>query len=96
MDDPIQSSIQYLIETGWTEDQAKNLIKAINDPSAERLWEIAPKWIEHCGESKFYVAGMLDSVAMGLVSVSMNEEGEWIFALNDKGLGVGKTLQGGM
>lgn len=93
MENPIQSSIEYLIESGWTEEEAKNLLRAIHDKSADRLAEIAPKWVQHCGETKFYVVGMLDSIAMGLVNVSMNEDGEWMFALNDTGRSVGQQLK---
>ena len=96
MDDPIKSSIKYLIDSGWTEDQAKNLIRAVKDEDPDRLWEIAPEWIQHCGEKKFYVHGMLESVAMGLITVTKGDDGEWYFALNDEGKNVGKQLQEGM
>ena len=94
MNDPIKDSIKYLIDCGWTENQAKNLIRAIkSDKSGEHLWEIAPKWIEHCGERMVYIKGVLESVAMGLVDVHMNDEGEWTFSLNDTGLNVTQQLQ---
>lgn len=94
MDDPIKQSVAYLVECGWSEDQAKNLIRAVkSDRSAEHLWEIAPKWIEHCGERMSYVKGVLESVAMGLVDVHIDEDGEWLFSLNDTGLGVGQQLK---
>lgn len=89
---PIEASIEYLVDCGWTEDQAKNLIRAIHDKSGERLWEMAPKWIEHCGECMKYVNGMLGTVALGLVKVSRGEEGDWLFSLNDKGLEVGEQM----
>jgi hypothetical protein len=94
MNDPIKESIKYLVECGWSEDQAKNLIRAVkSDQSAEHLWEVAPQWIEHCGERMRYVSGVLESVAMGLVDVRIDENGEWLFSLNDTGLDVGKQLQ---
>lgn len=96
MDDPIKSSIKYLVDSGWTEDQAKNLIRAVRDKDAKRLWEIAPLWIQHCGENKFYVHGMLESVAMGLITVTKGEDDEWCFSLNDEGKSVGQQLQEGM
>ena len=96
MDDPIKSSIKYLVDSGWTEDQAKNLIRAVKDENPDRLWEIAPEWIQHCGEKKFYVHGMLESVAMGLITVTKGEDGEWYFALNDEGKNVGQQLQEGI
>lgn len=89
---PIEASIEYLVDCGWTEDQAENLIRAIHDKSGERLWEMAPKWIEHCGECMKYVNGMLGTVALGLVKVSRGEEGDWLFSLNDKGLEVGEQM----
>lgn len=94
MDDPIKQSVAYLVECGWSEDQAKNLIRAVkSDKSAEHLWEIAPQWIEHCGERMHYVKGVLESVAMGLVDVRIDENGEWEFSLNDHGVEVGKKLK---
>lgn len=91
-ENPITKSIDYLVECGWQTDQARNLIRAVNDASAERLWEIAPQWIEHCGECMKYVNGLLGTVAMGIVKVNQNNEGEWLFALNKKGLEVGKQM----
>jgi hypothetical protein len=90
---PIQESIKYLIECGWSEDQAKNLMKAIHDKSGERLWEVAPLWIQHCGECKQYVDGLLGTVALGLVKVSRNEDDAgWNFGLNETGLKVGEQM----
>lgn len=91
-ENPIEASIEYLVDCGWTEDQAKNLIRAIHDKSGERLWEMAPKWIEHCGECMKYVNGMLGTVALGLVKVSRGEDNDWLFSLNDKGLEVGEQM----
>ena len=89
---PIEASIEYLVDCGWTEDQAENLIRPIHDKSGERLWEMAPKWIEHCGECMKYVNGMLGTVALGLVKVSRGEDNDWLFSLNDKGLQVGEQM----
>lgn len=91
-ENPIAASVEYLTECGWKEDEAKNLIRALYDKSGERLWKVAPDWIEHCGESMKYVKGMLGTVATGLVKVSRGEDGEWLFALNEKGLEVGKMM----
>lgn len=91
-DNPIEASIAYLVDCGWNEDQAENLLRAIHDKSGERLWEVAPLWIEHCGECMKYVNGMLGTVALGLVKVSRSDEGEWMFSLNDKGLEVGAQM----
>ena len=48
----------------------------------EQLWEIAPKWIEHCGEAKRYMTAILELVAMGLLTVTANDEGEWMMSLS--------------
>ena len=91
-DNPITESIDYLVECGWTKDQAINLLKAIHSHiTDEHLWEIAPRWIEHCGECKKYVDGLLGTVATGLVNVTENENG-WLFSLNEKGMKVGKQM----
>lgn len=94
-ENPIQQSIEYLVECGWTEAEAKHLLRAIHDKSGERLWEVAPLWIEHCGQCKKYVDSMLGTVALGLVKVSRSEEEPtWLFSLNDEGFNVGKEMFG--
>ena len=94
-ENPIQKSVEYLVDCGWTEAQAKHLIRAIHDKSGERLWEMAPLWIEHCGQCKKYVDSMLGTVALGLVKVSRSEEEPtWLFSLNDEGLKVGEAMFG--
>lgn len=93
MSNPIEQSIEYLVECGWERGQAVNLVAAIRDESGERLWKAAPQWIEHCADSKRYVDEMLCSVALGLIEVELGEDNEtWFFKLNEKGLGVGKKL----
>lgn len=92
-ENPIKSSINYLIDCGWTKEQATNLVKAIHDESPERLWEVAPEWVEHCGECMKYVNGMLGTVALGLVNVRKGKEG-WLMGLNEKGMEVGKQMEG--
>jgi len=91
MSNPIAESIDYLVECGWEREQAVNLVAAIQDESAERLWEIAPLWLDHCGESMKYI-NLMGSVATGLITVTQSKDGEWLFKLNDKGMGVGKKL----
>ena len=91
-ENPITQSIAWLVECGWDKEQATNLAAAIKADSPEMLWEVAPLWLEHCGESMKYVHAMLGSVAMGLIEVTQGADGEWLFKLNDKGMGVGKQL----
>jgi hypothetical protein len=91
MSNPIEQSIDYLVECGWDREQAVNLVAAIRDESGERLWQIAPKWIEHCGERMKYM-NLLGTVATGLVSVSVGADGKWLFSLNEKGMAEGKKL----
>lgn len=90
---PITGSIDYLVECGWTREQATNLCRAIkSEQSPEHLWQIAPKWIEHCGESMQYVQNMLGVVALGLVNVMQGENGEWLFSLNEAGIKHGESM----
>jgi len=91
-EDPIKQSIDWLIKCGWEKKEAINLAAAITANTPEKLWEIGPLWLEHCGESMRYVNDVLGSVAMGLINVTRGEDGAWMFALNDKGMGVGKKL----
>jgi hypothetical protein len=94
-ENPITKSIDWLVECGWDRKQATNLASAITADTSEKLWEVAPKWLEHCGESMKYVNDMLGSVAMGLINVTQGADGEWLFALNDEGMGVAKRLDEG-
>ena len=90
---PITESLKYLVDSGWTELEARHLMRAINDKDGKRLFfEVAPKWVAHCGERMSYVKNMLGLVAQGLVSVSLAEDGEWMFALNEKGIEAGKEM----
>jgi len=91
-ENPITQSIDWLVECGWDRKQATNLAGAIKADTPEKLWEVAPLWLEHCGDSMKYVNDMLGSVAMGLIEVTQGEDGEWLFKLNDAGMGVGKQL----
>lgn len=92
-ENPITASIDYLVECGWTKDEATNLCRSVTSKvSGEHLWEIAPLWIQHCGECKRYVDGLLKTVATGLVTVTQGDEKEWLFSLNDKGMEVGKQM----
>jgi hypothetical protein len=92
MENPITESITYLVDCGWSKDEAVNLVRAIHSKDPEKLWEAAPLWIEHCGECMKYVKMMLGTVATGLVSVSRADDGEWHFSLTDKGLAIGKQM----
>lgn len=90
---PIEQAIDHLVKSGWTKDEAKNLLGAIHDKDGKRLFhEVAPKWVDHCADSMNYVKNMLGVVATGLVSVSLHEDGEWRFQLNDKGIEAGKQM----
>jgi len=93
-EDPIKQSIDWLVKCGWDRKQATNLAGAIKADTPEKLWEVAPLWLEHCGESMRYVNDVLGSVALGLINVTQGEDGAWLFALNDKGMDVGKQLHG--
>lgn len=83
---PIEASKRWLVECGYTEREAVNLIRAIKDEDPERLWDLAPKWFQHVGDHKRYQTLLLDLVAQGVLTVTANESGEWMFRLNDSGL----------
>jgi hypothetical protein len=90
---PIEQAIAHLVSAGWTEDEAKNLLRAIKDTDGARLFhEVAPKWVDHCYDSMSYVKNMLGVVAMGLVSVTLHEDGEFRFKLNNNGIEAGKQM----
>ena len=91
-ENPIEASKEWLIECGYTEAEAKNLLRALRHENPEKLWEIAPKWIEHVGEHKKYQVGLIDLVAQGLISVTAGEQGEWLFELNENGLEAGRQM----
>lgn len=90
---PIEQVIDHLVKAGWTKTEAKHLLRAITDKDGERLFhEVAPKWVEHCFDSMNYVKNMLGVVAMGLVTVTLHDDGEFYFKLNDNGIEAGKQM----
>ncbi len=95
MNNPIEESRAWLVECGYSETEAENLLRAIKADSPEKLWEIAPKWIEHVGEHKRYQTQLLDLVAQGVIEVTCGEGGEWLFSLNAAGLALGEQMFGG-
>ena len=93
-ENPISQSISMLKEAGWTEEEATCLLRAIkSDKSGEHLFfEAAPKWVHHCCETKNYVTNILGVVAMGLVTVKLGDDGEWLFSLNKEGIKAGELM----
>ena len=89
---PITQSIDWLVECGWSKAQATNLAGAIKADTPEKLWEVAPLWLEFFFFKQKTAYEMLGSVAMGLIEVTQGEDGEWLFKLNDNGMGIGKQL----
>ena len=93
-ENPILQSIAMLKEAGWTEEEATCLLRAIkSEKSGEHLFfEVAPKWVQHCCETKNYVTNMLGVVAMGLVTVTLGDDGEWLFSLSEDGIKAGEMM----
>lgn len=91
-ENPIDASIDYLIESGWTKDEAKKLLGALFSNDAQDLWEFAPDWIELVGEAKRQMA-LFEVVARGLANVT-RRDGEWVYAISEAGRKVGKQLFG--
>lgn len=81
-EDPIKASIAYLEETGWTKEQAKNLLSSLTADTAEGLWELAPQWVEYCGNAKKILA-LLESVALGPLVRVGHDGTDWTYALRD-------------
>jgi hypothetical protein len=94
-ENPIEASKGWLVDCGYSKKEAENLLRAIYHDDPEKLWELAPKWIEYVGEHKRYQIQLLDLVATGLMRVTARDDGEWLFSLNDKGLEVGRQMFGG-
>lgn len=93
---PIKESLAYLEECGWSATEARNLLRAIHDSDGERLWAMAPRWIEEVGEAKRRL-GLYEIVASGLATVRRaDDDSDWLYALNDRGLAVGAQLSEGV
>jgi hypothetical protein len=91
---PIEKSIEMLTEAGWSREEATNLMRAIkSEKSGEHLFfDVAPAWVNHCYETKNYVTNMLGLVALGLIDVSLDDNGDWLFKLNENGIKAGKMM----
>jgi hypothetical protein len=91
-ENPIKESINYLVNAGWSKEEAKNLIKALYHEDAKTLWDFAPEWIELVADAKKNLA-MYDLVAKGIVNVTKHDNA-WFYQLNDEGLKVGQQMFG--
>jgi len=80
--DPIKASKAWIVDQGWAEEEADNLMGALEADSGERLWELMPKWFTHVGEVRKYMT-MLELIAMGIVTVTADADGEWLYSLKD-------------
>lgn len=82
---PIEWSKKYLVDHGFTPDEAKNLLQAITDKSPERLFtESAPKWIEWCAKRKLEYDTVIMGAAQGFITVSYDEDGEMLVGLDTR------------
>jgi hypothetical protein len=71
-----------LVDCGYTEQEAYNLLRAPQADSPEALMEMLGDWIIHVGEHKRYQTVMLDLVAQGIIRVGRNADGEWLFSID--------------
>ncbi|MFZ5884311.1 MAG: hypothetical protein ACOYYI_11070 [Chloroflexota bacterium] len=72
---PIQSSIEWLIDQGFDKKQATNICRAIRADCPEKLWEDAPAWIEWCGKIKREYDCIVQLAAMGIIYVEIGPGG---------------------
>lgn len=80
-ENPVKQSFKWLVECGWTEQQARHLIEALRCDTPEKLGEIAGPWLQMCGDAKRHMT-ILECVAMGVVRVDQ-EDGEWVYSLHE-------------
>ncbi len=71
---PIEASIDWLCDQGFSRKEATNIVRAIKAESPEELWENAPKWIEWCGKIKKEHDGIVMLVAQGFINVYWNDD----------------------
>jgi hypothetical protein len=88
---PIEAAKHYLIDKGWDGPQADNLLRALKADTPEKLWSAAPRWVEHVGDARAYM-NLLETIAEGLVNVSISDDGEWLFSLSDAGIDAGIAM----
>lgn len=81
-DNPIKASLKAMVQCGWKEAEARNLMQALKCDSAEKLWDLAPKWVQHCMDIKQQMT-LLECVAMGPIRVDHNGN-DWTYALDVK------------
>lgn len=79
-DNPITASLKALVDSGWKEQEARNLMRALKCDSPEQLWELAPQWVQHCINAKQQLT-LLECVAMGPVRVN-HDGNDWTYALD--------------
>lgn len=79
-DNPITSAIAALVKSGWTDDEAKRLLRALRADSPEALVDIADQWIQHCIDVRASMS-LLECVAMGPIVVRHNGD-DWTYELS--------------
>lgn len=78
---PVAAAIAALVKAGWSDDEAKRLLRALRADTPEQLCDIVNAWIEHCCWVRTSMT-LLECVAMGPIVVRHNGE-DWTFALRD-------------
>lgn len=74
-DNPIEQSINWLIEQGFDRNQSTNLCRAIYAATPEKLWQDAPVWLEWCGKVKREHDCVVMLAAMGTINVELGPGG---------------------
>lgn len=72
---PIQASIEWLVEHGFTDSEAKNLCAAIRADTPEELLQNAGAWLEWCGKIKREHDCIVMLAASGMIRVSFGDGG---------------------
>jgi len=75
MTNPILESVDWLVDQGFEEDQAKNICRAIHADTPDKLWKDAPEWIEWCGKIKRNHDCIVMLAAMGAITVEVGPGG---------------------
>lgn len=72
---PVHASIAWLVDMGFTEQEARNLCKAIRADSPEKLMRHAGAWLEWCGKIKREHDCIVMLAASGMLRVSFGDGG---------------------
>lgn len=79
--DPVEIVTGHLVEHGFTENQARNILGSVQANSQEKLLENAEKFVHYCTDIKAQYDVIIEAVCEGFMAVGYEKGGELYIGL---------------